>query len=1094
MDVPAKANRILTFVSIGFFLIALRVVYLTLFEYESMQEKSKLPKRRIEYSVGPRGTIRDRFGIPLAVNHIQYDATILYSRVKDLPRIRFTYENGKRVKHYPRKNHIHTIATLLSERLHLDAQEIEDKIYSEAALFPNTPCVIASGIDEKTYYALKFLEHSYPGIYAKETSTRTYPMGSVAGDIIGFLGALNAKDKQVLQDKIDALETYLEAYATSEPLPLPEGYISLREVEEGLAELKEKAYAQSGSIGKAGIEYTFDKELRGGIGYTHYEVDTTGKRVKELPFKKKAAPGKQVQLTLSYELQSYAEDLLAKHEAIRDKEFATYGKEHETIDNPWIKGGALVAMIPDTGEIVALASYPRLDPTVFAQKDAANIHAQLETAAHICNIYSGKVPLQRERIVKGKRVKESAFLTWESYLNKVIAPQSSVHNGLQKVRSLRSAKQLYKAVHSLLDLSEQPSVAALIDALYTPKDGMQLSRKGVSQKLKETLLNSLNNHPEARDQWKKVLDVYLCSIPCNDDKLLLLDLIRLPIDVEAVKDEFLLDIPLATFFTATQQLAQLSSTLQKESTSHFHTRIFSKWREKEFPAYLKEKRLQEKEEGKYQKPYTYYLRAAERKLFHAFWEEQKIDALLSVFFDEHPFVLKKELSQKNKPKELEYVLRNATNPCDLISLLRPLNTLTKPLHGAYRTLHPHRATQQDLAKAFYPRHGYFFGKSLSYQHAAQQGSLFKVVTAYEALMERYAKGHVSSLNPLTLVDEIGGAKDPFKGLMLGYTMDGKPIYRRHMGGTLPRSHGNIGKVDLLTAMERSSNIYFSILAGDVIESPATLYRTAALFGFGTKTGIELPHEYKGMLPYDLRFNKTGLYQFAIGQHTLTVTPLQSAQMFATIANKGIHKAPSIVKQLKGEESLQSDPLSKEAYPYKEILANAHLYFPLFTQSVKEQKGLDIQTIIGEEEARFTMPDEVHDYLLESLRRVVHTKKGSAHPFRVRGLYRDHTVLSDYVKTKPHMVGKTSTAEYYLCPHLNTDTPPVRVKDIWFGGISYKDPIPHSNSVVKERFKDPELVVISYLRCGDYGKEAAPLAAQVMKKWKEIKQRHEETSY
>jgi len=43
---------------------------------------------------------------------------------------------------------------------------------------------------------------------------------------------------------------------------------------------------------------------------------------------------------------------------------------------------------------------------------------------------------------------------------------------------------------------------------------------------------------------------------------------------------------------------------------------------------------------------------------------------------------------------------------------------------------------------------------------------------------------------------------------------------------------------------------------------------------------------------------------------------------------------------------------------------------------------------------------------------------------------------------------------------------------WFGGISYKD-------------NEPELVVVVYLRYGGYGREAAPLAAQVVKKWREI---------
>ena len=1089
MDVPAKANRILSYVAVCFFLIALRVVYLTVFEYETMQEKARLPKRRVEYSVGPRGTIRDRFGIPLAINQIQYDATILYSRVKDLPRIKFIQENGKRKKVYPRKEHIKKLSLLLAQKLSLDPQHIEDKIYSEAALFPNTPCVLASNIDEKTYYSLKHLEQKFPGIFARENTKRHYPMGKVAGDSIGFLGALNANEQKKIAEEIDELESYLEAYTHSEPAPLPEGYISLHEVEEGLHALKEKAYAQSGLIGKAGIERMFDKELRGGIGFTHYEVDTTGRRINELPLKKKALSGKQVQLTLSYELQNYAESLLIRHEQERDKEYHSYGKEHDTIENPWIKGGAIVALEPRSGEVVALASYPRLDPSAFIEKDAEKVHAQLETSLHIQNIWSGKVPLEREFFDQKELTVKKQFLDWDTYLHKIISPKSSLWTTLKKVVSVRSAKSLHAAATALLDLSEQPSMAALIDALYTPKMGMQLSRKVTSEPLRETLLKALSNHEEETKKWKGILDSYLLSIPCNDDKLLLLDILQLPVSLSTSFEDPILDCPLSLLFSASQELAQISDEVLSNCKKAFRKKIFTVWREKEFPTYLKGKRLEEKEKGSYQKPYTYYLRGAERKLFRAFWEENKEVALLSSLFASHEFVLQEDIQLKKEYPSLKKVLSLVRKKGSLLTSLQTYETLTKPLYGLYRNVHTRNPIQQDLARAFYPKHGYFFAKPLSYQHAAQQGSLFKVVTAYEGLMKRYNDGYHNTLNPLTIVDEIGGAKDPFKGLMLGYTIDGKPLYRRHKGGTLPRSHGNVGKVDLGAAMERSSNIYFSILAGDIIESPASLYTTARKFGFGEKTGVELPYEYKGTLPRDLRFNKTGLYQFAIGQHTLTVTPLQSAQMFATIANKGVRKSLSIVKKLQGVESLDSDPFTKESYPYQEILASGHIHFPLFTQSVRDKRGLDIQTISQDEEAACAMPDEVHEYLLDSLYRVVHAKHGSAHPFRIRALYKDHTVLSDYVKTKPYMVGKTSTAEYYYCPHCNSDAPPVRVKDIWFGGISYESKLSKNAFIKQNRFEDPELVVIVYLRHGDFGKEAAPLAAQVMKKWKEIKSKY-----
>ena len=60
-------------------------------------------------------------------------------------------------------------------------------------------------------------------------------------------------------------------------------------------------------------------------------------------------------------------------------------------------------------------------------------------------------------------------------------------------------------------------------------------------------------------------------------------------------------------------------------------------------------------------------------------------------------------------------------------------------------------------------------------------------------------------------------------------------------------------------------------------------------------------------------------------------------------------------------------------------------------------------------------------------------------------------------------------------------PPIKCKDVWFGGISF---LPS-----KEKEEEPELVVVVYLKFGDYGKEAAPLAGQIITKWRELCEKH-----
>ena len=78
-----------------------------------------------------------------------------------------------------------------------------------------------------------------------------------------------------------------------------------------------------------------------------------------------------------------------------------------------------------------------------------------------------------------------------------------------------------------------------------------------------------------------------------------------------------------------------------------------------------------------------------------------------------------------------------------------------------------------------------------------------------------------------------------------------------------------------------------------------------------------------------------------------------------------------------------------------------------------------------------------------------------------------------------MIGKTGTAEILFNPYINPSSTPQMYKHIWFGSIAFDS----------SRWEHPELVVVVYLRYGDAGKEAAPLAAQMIRKWRELKKLH-----
>ena len=182
--------------------------------------------------------------------------------------------------------------------------------------------------------------------------------------------------------------------------------------------------------------------------------------------------------------------------------------------------------------------------------------------------------------------------------------------------------------------------------------------------------------------------------------------------------------------------------------------------------------------------------------------------------------------------------------------------MTRPLKFAWRLPKKEGAPLlgKNLAKAFRPIYGWGFGRSHGFRQAAIQGSIFKLVTAYTALIQKWKKKE--SLNLLEIDDHYYRVG---KNAYVGTTKDLKPIPQLYKGGRIPRSvSSHLGKIDLLGAIELSSNPYFALVASDVIEKPSDLIEAAKQFSYGKKTGIDLPGELAGKLPTDLDTNKTGL--------------------------------------------------------------------------------------------------------------------------------------------------------------------------------------------------------------------------------------------
>jgi penicillin-binding protein 2 len=158
--------------------------------------------------------------------------------------------------------------------------------------------------------------YRFPGVEIKARLFRQYPKGELASHVIGYIGRINQAEKE----KLD---------------------------EEGLA----ANYRGTDFIGKTGIEASYQQELHGTAGVEQVEIDAAGRGIRTLS-RTSPQSGNNLTLTLDIKLQEVAE--------------AAFGDRR----------GALVAIDPTTGGVLALVSKPGFDPNLFVDGiDAASWEA-----------------------------------------------------------------------------------------------------------------------------------------------------------------------------------------------------------------------------------------------------------------------------------------------------------------------------------------------------------------------------------------------------------------------------------------------------------------------------------------------------------------------------------------------------------------------------------------------------------------------------------------------------------------------------------------------------------------------------------------------
>ncbi len=1071
-NISSRTNRVLKVILIAFLAIVLRIWHLGVVQRDEKILEAQKPQQRTILVRADRGTLCDRFHIPLALNRICYNAAIYYGQIAQIPSTGWRIdEEGRRERVSERKEYIRNLSELLAAELDLDAGRVEDLIHSKASLFPHAPYILKAGISEEEYYRLKMLESEWLGVHAEIGTERYYPLGKTACDSIGTMGAISQRKYSEIAQETALLKETIDFYEQGIAVTPPAGYESFEQVYERFSELKEKAYTLNDLVGKTGIEGRFEEELRGFFGKKTFAIDQKGRSLRELPGGRPAIPGRQVILSLSSELQQFAESLLAQNEKIRDGRslgLDPADKTRKVQKQPWIKGGAIAAIDPNTGEVLALASYPRFDPNDFIPSANPSLKAEkqrqasrwLETERFIGAVWDGKDVLERER-AKGKSgafFQEREPLTWDFFLDLALPKESPLKTFFTKFDDVKSAIQIQEDFEEALYFSGLSDPRVLLDALFPPEPSLHKAPS------RQAVLDSLR--PAGVSVRR--LENALSQIPSNGDKLFLIDLCRLAVYSPAFTDSLIAQtgfLKLSAYHSLRQALLRADASARKTAQETFRQNEFKAWRDANQKSFLAEKRKEEKERKTYARPFVDYLDQKEEELFASHWQERRLPILAAWIQERGEEAKLCEICHKLGPELAQEFLRT----------FRSFAQLDRPLLGSYKSLRRKgkEQTEKDLAAAFYPIGGFGFSRSYAFQSGSPQGSLFKLITGFESL--RQGKS-------LTLIDDLTLAPQN-----VAYALNGAPYPRFYKGGRLPRSHASqVGKIDLLGALEQSSNSYFAILAGDLLENPEDLSRAALQFGYGQKTGIELPGEFAGKVPNDLKRNRTGLYSTAIGQHTLLNTPLQTASMLAAIANGGKLLKPKIVKEAAGAAP-DREPLSAFAarsYFAEEELRAIGIHFPLFTK-VHSRSSLE-ESVEQPVEIRSSLflPASIRSALLEGMDRAVWSPKGSARPSAIKALLADPMLMRDYLSLQHQMIGKTSTAEVVASLSVNPSNAPQIYKNIWFGAISFE-----ADSLAKARWDRPELVVVVFLRYGDGGKEAAPLAAQMIRKWRDIKAKH-----
>lgn len=291
-----RDRRPLRFLTFGvitilvFALLATRLAYLQINNGPVLAAQARANSTVVESVPAPRGLIYDSQGRPLVTNVASYSVKITPA---DLP--------------FERRA---AVADQLGYLLGVDPTTILETL-DKAPGSRFDPVRIAQDVPETTAQLVSEAGDQLPGVSVVVETRREYPAGPLMAQLVGYTGPIDGG-------------TY--------------------------SKLKADGYLADDMIGKAGVEATFESQLRGTYGRELVERDATGRDVQVLRTVQQAVPGASLTLTIDETIQKQAQAALQ------------WGMRVARL-----KRGVFIVMNPQTGAVLAMVSLPTYDDNLFAK-------------------------------------------------------------------------------------------------------------------------------------------------------------------------------------------------------------------------------------------------------------------------------------------------------------------------------------------------------------------------------------------------------------------------------------------------------------------------------------------------------------------------------------------------------------------------------------------------------------------------------------------------------------------------------------------------------------------------------------------------------